>query len=169
MESETKKIIIKSKYNNKNNNNKNKNNNKKITQLENCIEIKSSNIKYFYGCWVKAIHIKSQEYHSGGFLSRIIEDIIFLRNSHNIEPLSFDTNHFVFYVKKDSEHYLAMQSIELEREETTFHLKQIKIKLKNIQEKENELKNFEIEKNNFLKIKNKFLELFYLGKVKILV
>ena len=164
MESTIKKIIIKSK-----NNKRNSIKNRQITQLENCVEIKTSNIKYFYGCWVKAIHIKTQEYHSGGFLTKIIEDIIFLRNSHNIELISFDINRFTFYVKKDSEHYISMQNIELEREEVNLHLKQIKSKLKNIQEKEKQLEEKENEIMKFNKMKNKFLELFYLGKVKILV
>jgi hypothetical protein len=170
MESTIKKIIIKSKVNNRTiKNNSSKNTKKRqISQLENCIEIKTSNIKYFYGCWIKAIHINTQEYFSGGFLTKILETFVFLRNAHNIEPISFNTDNFIFFVKKDSEHYLAMQGIELEREETKLYLKQIKIKLKNIQEKEKEFQEFENIKLNFNKIKNKFLELFYLGKVKIL-
>lgn len=150
----------------------NKTNKQSSHYLEDHINIKVEYIRYFYGCWIKAIHKKSQEYHSGGFLNKVIEDIIFLRNIQQ-ELVEFDINLFTFYVKKNSEQYISMQDIELEKEKMKNYMKKIKndmknvdIQQKNINEQQQKLQNDILQ---FQKIKIKFLKLFEDGKVKILI
>ena len=151
----------------------NKPNKQSSHYLENHISIKVEYLRYFYGCWIKAIHKKSQEYHSGGFLTRIMEDIIYLRNIQQEDLVQFDVNLFTFYVKKTSEQYISMQDIELEKEKMKNYMKKIKsdmknvdIQQKNINEQQQKLQNDILQ---FQKIKIKFLKLFEDGKVKILI
>ena len=149
--------------------------NKSKQLLENQVEIKNNCLKYFYGCWIKCINKKSGEYNSGGFLTKIQGNSIYLRNiqSTNIDLLEFFIDSNTFYVKKYGEQYIAMQQIELEKERNKILLGNNNNKLKIIIERESifekEKNIFQKEKNDFEKIKNKFMRLFQDGKAKIII
>lgn len=153
--------------------NKKLSNKKPKTNLEGQIELKRNCIKYFHGCWVKCIKKSNGEYNSGGFLTKLTYDIVYLRNIQSSTLLEFSINDYKFYVKQDSEHYIAMQQIELEKERIKFENVKIKDKIKKNNQTEkyfNEKYNsFNDEKLKFEEIREKFFKLFRDGKVKITV
>lgn len=163
-------IIIKSKSKIKS-----KKENKKCSNinLENHVEIKNNCLKYFFGSWVKAINIKTKEYNSGGFVTKLTHDIIYLRSLQHQELIELEINKHIFYTKKGSEQYIGMQEIELEKEKNNIENKRLRQNSKLLHEREllfQEKKElFDNDVIKFEKIKNKFFKLFYCGKVKILM
>lgn len=164
----TKTIIIKSKIKSKKTNKKCNNIN-----LENHVEIKNNCLKYFFGSWVKAINIKTKEYISGGFVTKLTHDIIYLRSLQHQELIELEIDNYIFYTKKGSEQYIGMQEIELEKEKNKIEYKRLKQNYKLLHEKEILFEEKKVLFDNnvlkFEKIKNKFFKLFYCGKVKILM
>lgn len=136
----------------------------KVDYLSDQRELKYNCLKYFYGCWIKCVDKNTGKYFSGGFLTRVCSDVIFLRSIQSPDLIEFSIKDHRFYSKQDSEHYLAMQEIERKKEELNVMKKNLKLETKEFNIKN---KNFEIERDKFLKIKYKFLKLFQNGKVKI--
>lgn len=145
----------------------------KNCNLEGQIELKNECLKYFYGCWVKCINKKNGEYNSGGFLTSLSSSIVKLRSLKSQNLLEFNIDEYCFFVKQNSEQYISMQEIELEKERLNIEstiLKNKRINLNNFEKiLINNNKKFKNEKNIFNKVKEKFLKLFTDGKVKILI
>lgn len=153
---------------------------KELTKiLEDQVEIKPKNIKYFYGCWVKCVSINTRNYRSGGVLVNVDDQnkTVSLRpiNSSNGENIIVSMKNNTFYVKKDTEQYKGMQHILTETEKLKhssrlFEMKQqkdlleIKLKMKKIKTEEREL--FQ-EKINFDNLKFLFFKKVQEGKIKI--
>lgn len=163
-------IVIPLKKGKKNSDTKSKSNN---IYLKEHIEIKKDCLKYFYGCWIKCIRKKDDNYNSGGFLTKLCSDTLYLRTIQSQELIEFMINDYKFYVKENNEQYIGMQQIELEKEKNKIESVKIRQKIKNIEENEKKIKIkykiFEDEKLKFEKIKEKFFKLFENGKVKITV
>lgn len=141
-------------------------------KLEGQIELKNDCLKYFHGCWIKAIKRRTREFNSGGFLTKIEYGIAYLRPIQgDIIELQIDA--YKFFVKQGNEQYLAMQQIELEKEKNKLHSKIIKQKTKELNDNETKykanLKEFEQKKKEFERIRYKFFKLFQDGKVKITI
>jgi len=151
---------------------KKKNNSNKLL-LEGQIEVKIKCLKYFYGCWVKVVNKKSNEYNSGGFLTKMDLDSVYLRSIQKSELNEFSLTENRFYVKEDCDQYFSMQQIELEKERNTIENLNVQDKIKILKEKEKIFEHkkilFEKQVNRFEKVKNKFFKLFQDGKAKILI
>lgn len=147
--------------------------------LEDQIEIKPKNIKYFYGCWVKCVSLNTKNYRSGGILVNVDDHnkTVSLRpiNPSNGENIIVSMKSNAFYVKKDTEQYKGMQHILTETEKLKhssrlFEIKQqkelleMKLKMKKIKTAEKEL--FQ-EKINFDNFKFLFFKKVQEGKIKI--
>lgn len=150
--------------------------------LKDQIEIDKDYIGFFYGCWIKCIYNKTQGYIPGGFLTKVSPDYVFveLRPVNNPENIKVYLKNHIFYVKRDTEQYLGMQKIILEKEKikyerNLFNLERINFKLeikkitslkKKLAVAESQLKN---EKYSFDNLSYKFYKMFRNGKAKILV
>lgn len=145
---------------------KKKDTEKKDDPLKEQIEVKKNCLLYFFGCWVKCVDKKTKQYYSGGFMTKINNDTVYLRSIQQAELLEFIIDEYYFYVKQNSEQYIGMQNIELQKEKNIFEEQKIKEKIKRLNKKENFLNN---EKAKFNNIKNRFLKLVEDGKAKILV
>lgn len=138
----------------------------KKLNLEDHVEVKKDGIKYFFGCWIKCINIKTMELFSGGFLTKIEGDSIYLRPVNTTEPFEININHYTLFVKQGNEQYNAYQHIEMEKE----RLKIMNEKLKrNTIELNKKIDKYEKDNTQFQTIRDKFYKLFETGKVKILV
>lgn len=139
-------------------------------KLDGQIELKNDCLKYFHGCWIKAIKKRTREFNSGGFLTKIEYGIAYLRPIQG-EPIELQIDAYKFFVKQGNEQYIAMQQIELEKEKNKLHSRIIKQKNKELNEQQtvykNNLKEFEKNKKEFERIRYKFFKLFQDGKVKI--
>ena len=133
--------------------------------LEGYIELKQTCLKYFYGCWIKCCHKFTKDFNSGGFLTKIDEGCLYLRTIHKPELAEFKISQWKFYSKQDSEQYLAMLQIELEKEKNK--LEDINLKKEHIK-LDKKIKKFVSEKKRFDKVRDKFFKLFQQGKVQIL-
>lgn len=146
---------------------------KKLVNMEGQVELKKECLKYFYGCWIRCIKKEDNEYYSGGFLTKITCSTVYLRTIQNQELLEFNINKYKFHVKQESEQYISMQQIELEKEKNNYESIKNKNQTRFLEEKINlfneKNKNFKNEKLKFEKIKTKFFKLFENGKVKILL
>jgi hypothetical protein len=97
----------------------NRNLNKKIIEspLKDYMEIKPKYLKFFFGNWVKVINKTSKEYNSGGFLTELnyLYKTVYLRNGMQSSVQRFyPIENFIYYVKKDTEHYRAYLNIKME-------------------------------------------------------
>ena len=153
--------------------------NKKVKSKQNTvnldgqIEIKKDCLKYFYGCWIKCVKRKTGEYNSGGFLTKIVYDTIYLRSLQSSELVEFSINDYNFFAKQNSEQYLAMQNIELEKERICLEKAKNKQKTKlltDMEKKINEkIKIFKTDKKRFENVRDGFFKLVRDGKAKILI
>lgn len=133
----------------------------KLNPLDGYIELKPWCIKYFHGCWLKCIKKPNKEYNSGGFLVKIEHGFVFLRVIQNPELIKFCINEYTFFSKKDSENYISMQEIELDKEKLKREYKKLNQEI--IKNKKKEIRILKFEK-----IREKFFKLCTEGKVKIL-
>ena len=152
-------ITVKIKSNKPRYNQKGTSNNK---NLEDQVEIQDEYLKFFYNCWVKCINKTSKKYDSGGLLVSIKNNIVFLRSLHDQVLKEFYTDNTVFFVKKTTENYKAMQEIQMEKEKMVY----IRNKYKKL---EKEIKDFEENKRRFDTMKTRLFKLVSDGKVKILI
>lgn len=152
---------------------------KELSQiLQDQVEIKSKNIKYFYGCWVKCVSVNTRNYKSGGILVNVdtINKTVSLRpiNSSSGDIIE-STKSNTFYVKKDTEQYKSMQYILVEKEKLKHSVElssiqqqktllELKMKMKKIKLMENEL--FQ-EKIKFEDFKYSFFKKVQDGKILI--
>lgn len=139
---------------------------KKENPLKDQVEVKKNCLLYFFGCWVKCLNKKTKEYYSGGFMTKINDETVYLRSIQQSELIEFNINDYYFYVKQNSEQYIGMQNIELQKEKNKFDQQKIKDTIKKLNKKENILKS---QKDKFDKIKSRFLKLVEDGKAKILI
>jgi len=139
-------------------------------KLDGQIELKNECLKYFHGCWIKAIKKRTREFNSGGFLTKIEYGIAYLRPIQG-DLIELQIDAYKFFVKEGNEQYIAMQQIELEKEKNKLHSRIIKQKTKELNESQSKYKadltSFDNRKKEFERIRYKFFKLFQDGKVKI--
>lgn len=145
----------------------------KNPNLEGHVEVKGDCLKYFHGCWLKCIKKQNGEYNSGGFLTKIMDNYIYLRSPHSTEPSEFYSKDYIFFVKRTSEQYISMQNIEIEREKNTIEKQRLYFKKKNLYELEKKIdeksKTLKEERTRFERIRDTFLKLVEDGKAKIFI
>jgi hypothetical protein len=149
--------------------------------LKDQIEINKDYIGFFYGCWIKCVERKTHKYIPGGFLTKVSVDDVFveLRPVNNPENIKVYLKNYTFYVKRDTEQYIGMQKIILEKEKIKyerdlFNLEKCNLKLeikknsslkKRLIETDTRLKN---ERYAFDNLSYNFYKMFRNGKAKIL-
>lgn len=141
--------------------------------MEGQIEIKKNCLKYFYGCWIKCVKKRTGEYSSGGFLTKIVFDTVHLRSLQSSELLEFSLTDYNFFAKQNSEQYIAMQNIEIEKEKISIDNAKLKHKAKVLNDNEKrineKIKVFKNDKKRFEKVRDEFFNLVKNGKAKIFI
>lgn len=114
----------------------------KACSLEDYIEVDKRYLYFFKNTWIKYTDTTdtNQITYSGGFLIEETPDYISLRNVKGV-VIDVEKKGYIFYCKKNSEQYKALQEIQMEREKLNI-----------------ERQNFIKEKNIFLREKKEFLK-----------
>lgn len=135
--------------------------------LEGFTEVKSKYIKHFHGSWLKFLNKKTNQIYQGGFLDKIIHNVIYLRCPSK-ENLTVSLYENTFYIKVINENYISL--LELLKE----HEKQIyeeNIKYKELLDYKNNIINMINCGNliyNFIKFKQ-IISLISIGKCFIYI
>lgn len=133
-------------------------------------EVTHNSIKYFYGCWIKTINTETDEVNSGGFLTEIKNDTMYLRTPKSQELTQIPiVNSQLFYTKNTTPQWNSVREFEIGLEKYNIYEKRIKSYEENQAKFDKKMLEFQKDRENFERIRDKFYKLFNDGKAKIIV
>lgn len=95
------------------------------TQLTDYVEIEPEYLKFLFGCWVKIVNKESSQYSSGGIVTKLDGDQLYLRTMRSKTHTVVDIPSHYIYAKRSSEHYQAITEIAQERQRLKYERRRL--------------------------------------------